>query len=121
MLDIADRRFLRGHTTIELMIQAKTKDERYMVAVVSLLEVSEANRYSGMSEWEIEMVKRYHRIVKEYLIGCDRVAVPHVCCMIELVKARDRTTHRARENWQLGRQENLSTPDSRSDVRLGLN
>ena len=76
LLDIADRRFLRGHTTIELMIQAKTKDERYMVAVVSLLEVSEANRYSGMSEWEIEMVKRYHRIVKKYLISCDRVTVP---------------------------------------------
>lgn len=71
LLEIAGKKFLRGSTTMELMGQASSEDERYLVAVVSLLEVDAASRFSGLTVREANSIKRYHRFIESYLADRD--------------------------------------------------
>ena len=69
LLDAAEKKFNQGYNTMDLMALTKSETERFMVSIVSLLEVEETHRYSGLCEQEIAIIKKYHRIVGDFLSG----------------------------------------------------
>ena len=67
LFEAAEKKFYQGYNTMDLMVLAKSEAERFMISIVSLLEVDEAQRYIGMCDQEIAIIKKYHRLVSNFL------------------------------------------------------
>ena len=67
LLGVAEKKFVHGHKTMELMNKARNDEERFTVAVVVLMEVEEPLRFFGMSDPEVSVVRNYHEIVEDFL------------------------------------------------------
>ena len=67
LLDIAKKKFVLGHNTMELMDEAQSDEQRFVVALVVLMEVEEPLRFCGMSEPEVSYIQKYHRLVQTFL------------------------------------------------------
>jgi hypothetical protein len=52
---------------MELMDEAQSDEQRFVVALVVLMEVEESLRFCGMSEPEVSYIKKYHRLVQTFL------------------------------------------------------
>ena len=67
LFEAAEKKFNQGYNTMDLMALAKSETERFMISIVSLLEVDEAQRYGGLCDQEIAIIKKYHRLLGEFL------------------------------------------------------
>jgi len=67
LLDVAKKKFVLGHKTMELMAEARSEEQRFAVALVVLMEVEESLRFCGMSEQEVGFIQKYHRSIQTFL------------------------------------------------------
>ena len=67
ILKIAEQKFSQGYTTMDLMALAKSDAQKRRVAIVALLEVDEYERYSGMSKTDIDVVRKCHHLIQEFI------------------------------------------------------
>lgn len=67
VLQIAEKKFVQGWTTMELMALAGSDAEKRRVAMVALLELDEPERYLHTRPADREEVRRCHKLIRKYL------------------------------------------------------
>jgi len=73
LLELVSKKFSQKVPTMELMAQAQTEFELSMVVAVALLEVDEANRYSGMNHQQAEFIEECYYLLSGSA-GCETLS-----------------------------------------------